>query len=110
VPGLQVSIDLGRQVELDAIELDLGGPSHDYPREVLLHTSPDGEHWENVAVTVHAIGPLYWLGTHAARGGVESVRLRFAARPVRAVRLVQTGADAIYGWSIHEIHMYRTDE
>jgi hypothetical protein len=107
VPGLQVTIDLGRQAEVDALELDLGGPSHDYPRGVALHASPDGEQWEEVPVTVQSVGPLYWLGTHAARGRVERVWLRFAPRPVRALRVVQTGADPIYAWSIHELHLYR---
>jgi 4-amino-4-deoxy-L-arabinose transferase-like glycosyltransferase len=106
VPGLTVTIDLGRRAEVGAIELDLGGPSLDYPRGLALQASPDGERWEEVPAAVQLLGPLYWLGTQGARGGVERVRLRFAARGLRAVRLVQTGTDPSYGWSIHEVHLY----
>ena len=68
--------------------------------------SDDGERWDPVSAAVTMPGPLYWSGTHALRGGVERVLLRFPGRTARFVRLEQTGRDPKYGWSIHEIHVY----
>jgi F5/8 type C domain len=110
VPGLTFTLDLGVPTELAALELDLAGSLQDYPRGVAVAVSDDGERWEPVSVAITAVGPLYWTGTHALRGGLERMVLRFPARTTRFVRLEQTGHDPLFAWSMHEIRAYRPDQ
>ena len=50
-------------------------------------------------------GPLVWTGTHVLRDGVERVTLRFPAVRARAIRIVQTGSDPVFDWSVAELHL-----
>jgi hypothetical protein len=61
--------------------------------------------WTRLAAEVVVDGPLVWAGTHVLRDGVERVLLRFAPIRTAAVRLVQTGEDPVYDWSVAELHL-----
>jgi hypothetical protein len=39
------------------------------------------------------------------RDGVERIALRFPPTRARAVRLVQTGEDPVFDWSVAELHL-----
>ncbi|MGH7322333.1 MAG: discoidin domain-containing protein, partial [Candidatus Rokuibacteriota bacterium] len=105
-PGMWFMVNLDTPAAISAIELDFGGSIQDYPRGLALAVSADGERWEEVSPTITRLGRLYWTGTHAIRGGVQRMVLRFPARTARFVRLQQTGTDFVFGWSIHELNVY----
>jgi hypothetical protein len=55
--------------------------------------------------TIRYHGPLVWIGTHVLRAGVERVVARFPPVRVRALRVIQTGRDPFYSWSIAELRL-----
>ena len=87
-----------------AIELALGGATLEYPRGVAVQVAGDAG-WEDVPASVRWVGPVVWVGTHVLRVGVERVAVTFPARRVRALRVVQTGRDALHPWSVAELRL-----
>jgi hypothetical protein len=103
-PGQWLEVELSAPTDLAGIELDLGAAGLEYPRGLTVQTAGEGG-WRDVAATVHWIGPLVWTGTHVLRAGVERVVVRFPPTRVRAVRVLQTGQDAFYPWSVAELRL-----
>ena len=103
-PGQWLQVELETPVELSGLELELGGASVEYPRGLAIQVARDAG-WEDVAVTVRRIGPLVWIGTHILRAGVERVVVSFPPIRTRALRVVQTGQDAFYPWSVAELRL-----
>ena len=58
-----------------------------------------------MTATVRWLGPLVWTGTHVLRVGVERVIVTFPPVRLGALRLVQTGRDAVYPWSVAELRL-----
>jgi hypothetical protein len=104
-----LGLDLGAPTEVAALQVDLGGPRPVPPSRLALAASLDGRTWQPVPATVVVDGPLYWTGTHALRGGVERVWLRFPPMPVRALRLAEAGAGAGDPWPVHELRVFGPD-
>jgi hypothetical protein len=46
-----------------------------------------------------------WTGTHVLRAGVERVLVSFPPTRARALRLIQTGRDTFYPWSVAELRL-----
>jgi hypothetical protein len=97
-------VELGAPTELGGVELDLGGAAFEYPRALALEVASDAG-WAAVPARIEWQGPLVWTGTHVLRAGVERVIVRMSPTRVRALRLVQTGHDAVYPWSIAELRL-----
>jgi hypothetical protein len=103
-PGQWLTIELDAPIELAGLELELGGAAFEYPRGLAVRIDR-GDGWADVAATVRWVGPLVWVGTHVLRAGVERVLVTFPAARVRGLRLVQTGSDAVYPWSVAELRL-----
>jgi hypothetical protein len=104
VPGQWLEVELDAPTELGGVELDLGGAVLEYPRGLSVRLARDAG-WVDVDATVRWDGPLVWTGTHVLRAGVERVVVRFPPTRARALRLVQTGRDAFYPWSVAELRL-----
>jgi hypothetical protein len=104
VPGQWVEVELEAPTELGGVELDLGGSVLEYPRGLAVRVA-QGEGWVDVDATIRWVGPLVWTGTHVLRVGVERVVVSFPPGQTRGVRLVQTGRDGVYPWSIAELRL-----
>jgi F5/8 type C domain len=103
-PGQWLEVELAMPVDLRGLELDLGAAVLEYPRGLAVKIARDGA-WTDAEATVHWIGPLVWTGTHLLRAGVERVVVSFPPTRVRALRLVQTGRDTFYAWSVAELRL-----
>ena len=103
-PGQWLEIELPTPRDVRGLELDLGAALLEYPRGLAVKIARDGA-WADAEATVHWIGPLVWTGTHVLRAGVERVVVSFPPTRVRALRLVQTGRDAFYPWSVAELRL-----
>jgi hypothetical protein len=98
--GMRVDIDLGSAQMVQGIDLWLARAVEDFPREMVIETSEDGQQW-------HA----QWRGTSAGRAVVAAVdisasspmRYRFAPTRAQIIRMRLTTGDEIYYWSIAEI-------
>jgi hypothetical protein len=105
VPGQWLEVELAAPAELSGLELDLGSAVFEYPRGLSVRIAQDGG-WTDAQASVQWIGPLVWIGTHVLRAGVERVVVRFPPVRTRALRLVQTGQDALYPWSVAELRLF----
>ncbi len=89
-PGMWFAIDLGNLQNVSYLQLDNDRSPEDYPRGYVVKVSQDGHNWEIVAQKATNDRPLV---------------VSFAPRPVRYLRIEQTGSDQFYWWSIHGVQV-----
>jgi hypothetical protein len=104
-PGDWLAVELRASAEVAGVDLDLGPFTTDYPRGAVVEVQGHDGAWTRVPTEAFLLGPLVWTGTHVLRDGVERVALRFAATHARAVRVVLTGDDPVFDWSVAELHL-----
>jgi mono/diheme cytochrome c family protein len=92
-PGMWFQIELPRETNVNALELDAGASAYDYPRGYQVHLSSDGQHW----------------GEPVASGLGKRARTEIEFKPAktRFIRITQTGAEKGVYWSIHEMKIYQ---
>jgi hypothetical protein len=98
-------VDLPALATVAGVDLALGGFTTDYPRNLALEIAGEDGRWVRVAAEAVLDGPLVWAGTHVLRDSVERIGLRFEPIRTGAVRLVQTGEDPVYDWSVAELQL-----
>lgn len=103
-PSQWLEVELDAPAELGGLELDLGGSTLEYPRDLAVRVPRDGG-WEDLRITVRWVGPLVWTGTHVLRAGVERIIVTFPPTRVRTLRVVQTGREALHPWSVAELRL-----
>jgi hypothetical protein len=89
-PGMWFQYDLGETRPISQIRLNTDRSPRDYPRGYIVKISGDGLSWTTVAEKSLNDQPL---------------NVAFTPRPLRYVRIEQTGSDPIFWWSIHEIEV-----
>jgi hypothetical protein len=98
--GMRVDADLGTVRTVQGVDLTLGRFVEDFPRQMVIEASEDGERWREV-----------WRGTSAGLAVVSSfdmrgtvpMRYRFEPVQARVIRMRLTADDEIYFWSIAEM-------
>jgi hypothetical protein len=93
--GQWFQVDLGRAATFQQLVLDATNSPHDYPRGYAVYVSRNGTDWA-------ALKPV---ATGKGGGAVTTITLP-AAVTGRYVRVVQTGSDPKWGWSIDEFNLY----
>jgi hypothetical protein len=93
--GQFFQIDLGGAQTFAGILLDSGNQSfeNDYPRGYEVYVSSDGEAWSGLVAKGEGKGPV--------------TDVTFSAQTARYIRIVQTGSNPAYWWSIHEVNVFR---
>jgi F5/8 type C domain len=104
-PGAQLQVDFPEPVALMGVDLDLGAFPADYPRGLAVEVSGEPGHWERLDTAPLLFGRLRWAGLHVLRDGVERVSVRFPPVRARGLRLVQTGSDPVFPWSVAELRL-----
>jgi hypothetical protein len=104
-PGDWLQLDLPAPVELAGVELELGRFRWDYPRGLAVELIGEDGAWRALPATVVLKGPLAWTGTHLVRLGADRVVVTFPPTRTRGLRLLQTGRDGIFDWSIAELRL-----
>jgi len=99
-PGDFYQVDFGREVEFDRIVTRLHDHRHDFPRGYRIEVSDDGTAWETVAEDA----AVYQTVTEVVDA---QLRIDLPVTRTRYLRLVQTGEDPVYWWSIHELEVRR---
>jgi hypothetical protein len=104
--GEWLQVDLG-QVEPVALVRWLPGTHQEVPNGLTLELSGDGVTWRRVIDLPAYMGPLYWSAgrpmAHVRSGRVE---LRVPPTPARYLRITQTGASALWPWTVRELFVY----
>jgi hypothetical protein len=98
--GMRVDVDLGTVQTVHGVDLTLGRFVEDFPRQMVIDASEDGERWREV-----------WRGTSGGRAVISSLnirgavpmRYRFEPVQARVIRMRLTTSDEIYFWSIAEM-------
>jgi hypothetical protein len=105
LPGQFFQVDMGRLNRCSRLRLLAGPSTFDYPRKYQIRVSVDGEQWQSLTTEK---GPeyLYWNGENLLQYRAD-LDFSFAPTEFRYLRIIQTGRDAIYNWSIHELELYQ---
>jgi hypothetical protein len=99
-PGAVFTVDLGREQLVAGVSATLGFPLN-FPRGYRVELARDGKNFVTVAEgTLHKLPLAAFL-----RPADLPLTLRFAPRPARALRIVQTGQDPVFYFSIHELEV-----
>ena len=103
--GQWFELDLGSVVSFRGVSLKLGSSFKDYPRGVRFEVSNDGREWK-VAAQTDKVDVSIRAFIHP-----KEIALDFPFPPVTArfLRIVQTGEDPFYFWSIHELSVWAQD-
>ena len=96
----EVIVDLGTARAVNAIVLSLGPYTADFPRDLLVEVSPDGQTWSEA-----------WRGSGANLAFTSAIRdpktlrltIGLESRTARFIRLRQLGIDSTFFWSIAEL-------
>jgi hypothetical protein len=103
-PGVYFEIDLGAQRTVRGCTLFLENSVDDFPRGLKLLSSMDGQTWQELPAMMGS--ELYWTGKTLIPMIGSRIYYFFPARSLRFLRLVQTGYDPIFYWSIHELKLF----
>lgn len=104
-PGDFFQLDLGRAEKVSGLHLQVGESRKDFPRGLAMYYSEDGIHWSPVQGQRRPL-VLRWTGETLLPVGGDG-EIRFPPVLMRYLKLVQTGEDPVYYWSIHEIELFR---
>jgi hypothetical protein len=91
VPGQWFAVDMGSTNILNAIVLDCGPSTGDYPRGYQVFLSKDGSNWGTPVV---------------AGSGAVVTTISFPAQAARYIRVTQTASASANWWSIAEFNAY----
>jgi hypothetical protein len=100
--GDSMTVDLGEPQQVNGAETRLGGYVADFPRQLSIETSVDGQQWSRVWS-----GGTALMSFSAALADPRSLPLRFAFAPhqARFIRFTQTGTEGKYEWSVAELRI-----
>ncbi len=104
-PGDRFVVDFGSEVTFGNIVMWLYTHPHDYPRGYRVEVSDDGQTWRTVAEVPRVHVPI----TKFIAPLVQPFEITFAETTARHLRIVQTGTDRVYVWSIHELDVRRRE-
>lgn len=100
--GVYFEIDLGKLSKFQGVSLKLGTSSSDYPRGYFVELSQDGIQWEKVAEEEKTVLPIRAFLKPRELG----LNVHFSPRKARFIRIINTGEDPIFYWSIYEIEIF----
>lgn len=101
--GHGITADLGRPLTVGSVVHALGSRGAEFPRHLVIETSPDGQAWESAWEGSPAAAVL-----EAALAAPRETRavIAFAPRTARYVRLQQAGGQRDAYWSIAELEIW----
>ena len=108
LPGMTLTVDLGRIYPLVSRLLLFTLEEFDTPRGLRLEGSIDNHSWEKIYDIPSYWRPFFWSAGRPFNlpdnGPVEMV---FPPRPLRFLKLSQTGSDDHFTWTVHGLTVYQ---
>jgi F5/8 type C domain-containing protein len=100
--GDSMTVDLGQPHQVNGAQMRLGGYVADFPRQLSIETSTDGQRWFQAWS-----GGTGLMAFSAALDDPRAVTLPFTFEPhqARLVRFTQTGTEGKYEWSVAELRV-----
>jgi hypothetical protein len=99
-PGMFFQIDPEGDYSVNGISLFFGSSLNDYPRNLKIMGSPDGKHWQDIQADSHTYYAL------AENQIYKKTFYFFSPVLIRHLKLVQSGKDPVYWWSIYEVEVF----
>lgn len=98
--GDSMTVDLGGPHQIDGAKMRLGGYVADFPRQLSIETSIDGQRWSQTWS-----GGTALMAFSAALDDPRAVTLpfKFVPHQARLIRFTQTGTEGRYEWSVAEL-------
>jgi F5/8 type C domain-containing protein len=95
-------VDLGQPRQVSGAEVRLGGYVADFPRQLAIETSIDGQRWLQAWT-----GGTALMAFSAALDDPRVLTLPFPFEPhqARLIRFTQTGTESKYEWSVAELRV-----
>ena len=104
VPGAYFQINFGKMEKVGRIRLLTGTSFTDFPRGYSIRYSVDGQTWTSLDSIVSPVS-LTWTGETLLKSG-QALDLTFPSTPMRFLKIIETGQDNVFFWSIHEVEVY----
>jgi len=101
-PGDSFEVDMGRLERLDMLRLMFSPSFQDYSRSFIVETSKDGRSWTTAAEDEK----VYVDIRKYLRPRSLSVDIPLPGVTARAFRIVNTGREPVWYWSIHELEAF----
>jgi F5/8 type C domain len=101
-PGDSFTVDLGATRQVDGVELTIGGYAADYPRELRIETSEDGQSWTEAW---RGSGGPATLSAAFDKPAIIPLVFPLDPRPARYVRLTELAREVIYYWTVAELRI-----
>jgi F5/8 type C domain len=105
-PGMWYRLDLGGLVTVAELGVLPVRPLRGIPGGYVIEVSPDGTTWETVASVPEFGFTLRWLGGQPRMEATGRIVSRFTPRPVRYLRITQTGENPTEWWGVAELFVY----
>lgn len=96
-------LDLGQVCKIRGFSLKLGTKLQDYPRGYRVEVSTDRKRWKTVAQDEMTVLPI----TAYLQAKDLSFDLVFSPIEARYIKIINTGEDEIYYWSIYEMDVFQ---
>jgi len=90
--GQYFQVDMGATQTFDKLVLNTSNSPNDYPRGYAIYVSSDGTNWGNAIAS--------------GSGSSAITTITFPTQSARYIKIVQTGSDSYWWWSIHELNVY----
>lgn len=107
-PGMFFLLNLKRTIFLNKIVFQMGRYCSDRPRKIVIEVSSDGKIWQEVFRSNDVPGGLFWNNLHPtwciAKKHFSAV---FSPVKTQYIKIIQTGKDSRFDWSIAELEIYR---
>ena len=99
-PGMFFQVDLGSAYSVDGFSLFLGSSLNDYPRSLQVLSSLDGNNWQEIQTASYS--------DYAFSQNRLFKKVHYKLGPIKTqfLRLVETGKDPGYWWSIYELEVF----
>ena len=98
-PGGFFQADLGGRYRVNGFSLFLNSSLHDFPRNLEIMGSLDGAHWREIRATSFV---EYGFDQNQQ---IKNITYRFPSITIKYLKLLQTGKDPDYWWSIYELEV-----
>lgn len=105
-PGMWYRLDLGKIVPVGGIALLPARPHFGIPKGYRVELSRDGRTWDTVALVPEFVVTLRWRDGQPRVDRSGQIVSRFALRPARYIRIIQTGENSKEWWAIAELFVY----
>jgi len=106
-PGMTITVDMGAVYPVSELRFDLGDSLCDFQRGSRIEVSTDNQAWQKAFEYANVADGLFW-DNNQPRYLVRGTFFTCAFAPVTAryVRIVQTGSDPHFWWTIAELHAF----